>query len=83
MTPSDSFDVFERDHPELVAIDGRGSPIHHTDFMVREREEMRQMTQATQICDNLWVGILSHAMQWARLRLYMHFGPEYTAWKHC
>ncbi|KAF9514621.1 hypothetical protein BS47DRAFT_1376479 [Hydnum rufescens UP504] len=53
---TDSFDVFERDHPELVAIDGRGNPKYHTDFMAREREEMRQMTQATQICDNIWLG---------------------------
>ncbi|KAF8339540.1 uncharacterized protein EI90DRAFT_2249931 [Cantharellus anzutake] len=53
---TDPFEVFERDYPDLVALDTNGNPVHHIDFMAREKEEMRQLTQATQICDNLWLG---------------------------
>jgi dual specificity MAP kinase phosphatase len=47
--------VFERDYPDLVSLDSRGKPLQHIDFMAREKEEMRQLTQATLICDNVWV----------------------------
>ena len=53
----DPYEVFERYHPDLVAFDSNGNPIHHIDFMAREKKEMRQLTQATQICDNVWVRI--------------------------
>jgi hypothetical protein len=52
---ADSFDVFERDFPELIEVDGRGNPKQHIDFMAREKEEMRELTQATMICQNIWV----------------------------
>ena len=54
-TNADSFDVFERDFPELVEIDGRGNPVQHIDFMAREKEEMHELTRATMICQNIWV----------------------------
>lgn len=53
---TDSFDVFERCHPDLVAVDRRGWPRRKVDFMDREREEMRALTAASEIGDNVYLG---------------------------
>ncbi len=59
ITFADPFEVFERGHPDLIAFNSNGNSIHHIDFMAREKKEMRQLTQATQICDNVWVRVPS------------------------
>ncbi|KAL8665893.1 MAG: hypothetical protein Q9202_001829 [Teloschistes flavicans] len=51
------FEEFERDHSELVAIDSdsqlRGEQL---DFFQLERQEMCDMSQASQITKNVWLG---------------------------
>lgn len=56
---TDPFSAFERNHPELVAADSRGRAVQHTDFMAREKEEMRELTQATVIEKGVWVRLFS------------------------
>lgn len=51
--------MFEQNHPELVAADGRGRAVQHTDFMAREKEEMRELTQASGIEKGVWVRFVS------------------------
>ena len=53
---TDRFDVFERHFPSLVAVDSAGFPRNKVDFFEREREEMRILTQATEIADGVWLG---------------------------
>ena len=54
--PTDAFSEFERRHPELIAIDSHGFEHQYPDFAAREREEMRVLSQATEICPNIWLG---------------------------
>lgn len=52
----DSFDVFEREQPHLIAVDGSGFSRNRIDFVERERDEMQRFTEATEIDDNVWMG---------------------------
>ncbi|CAE6427188.1 unnamed protein product [Rhizoctonia solani] len=53
---TDSFDVFERQYPHLVAVNGKGRELNRIDFFAREKEEMRELTKASEIADGLWLG---------------------------
>ncbi|KAI7873062.1 hypothetical protein BDF14DRAFT_1751490 [Spinellus fusiger] len=50
------FDTFEREYPELVAHDSYGNPVHYIHFGDKEKKEMLEMSAATEITPNLWVG---------------------------
>ncbi|KAG9096554.1 tyrosine/serine/threonine protein phosphatase pps1 [Ceratobasidium sp. UAMH 11750] len=52
---SDPFEVFERDHPHLVAVNAKGRDVNRIDFFAREKEEMRELTKASEIADGVWV----------------------------
>ncbi|KAG8794917.1 Dual specificity protein phosphatase 10, partial [Serendipita sp. 399] len=52
----DSFSEFEAHYPHLVAWDSKGTPSNYIDFAVREREEICNLTRATEVCDGLWLG---------------------------
>lgn len=51
----DPFEVFERDHSHLVAVNAKGRDINRIDFFAREKEEMRELTKASEIADGVWV----------------------------
>lgn len=51
----DSFDVFERDFPELVEVDSRGNTTQHIDLLAQTKKEKRELTRATLISQNIWV----------------------------
>ncbi|KAK4047558.1 tyrosine/serine/threonine protein phosphatase pps1 [Microbotryomycetes sp. JL201] len=53
---ADSFSTFETRHPRLVAIDSNGFVKNKLDFLEREREEMRVLTEAAEIAPNVWLG---------------------------
>ncbi|KAJ1307294.1 hypothetical protein OPQ81_001404 [Rhizoctonia solani] len=53
---TDSFDVFERQYPHLVAVNGKGRDLNRIDFFAREKEEMRELTKASEIADGVWLG---------------------------
>ncbi|GAA5973075.1 hypothetical protein JCM21900_004579 [Sporobolomyces salmonicolor] len=53
---AEPFSVFERDHPALVAVDSHGFSRNRLDFFEREKEEMRVLTQASEIGENVWLG---------------------------
>ncbi|GAA5842339.1 hypothetical protein JCM11251_003988 [Rhodosporidiobolus azoricus] len=53
---SDPFSAFERDFPHLVAIDAHGFSRNRINFFDREKEEMRVLTQASEIGENVWLG---------------------------
>lgn len=53
---TDPFDIFERNHPHLIAVDGSGFSRHRVDFIEREREEMQRFTEASEIDENVFVG---------------------------
>ncbi|CCA74119.1 related to protein tyrosine phosphatase PPS1 [Serendipita indica DSM 11827] len=53
---TDPFSEFENKFPHLVAWDSIGRPIQYVDFAAREREEICNLTQATEVCDGLWLG---------------------------
>ncbi|GAA6002091.1 hypothetical protein JCM10207_003068 [Rhodosporidiobolus poonsookiae] len=53
---SDPFSVFERDFPHLIAIDSLGFSKTRNNFFDREREEMRVLTEASEIGENVWLG---------------------------
>lgn len=55
---SDSFDAYEKNFPDLVAIDSSGRFLTKTDFLAREKEEMSQLTKASMLSDNIWVRCL-------------------------
>ncbi|GAA6007718.1 hypothetical protein JCM11491_003939 [Sporobolomyces phaffii] len=50
------FSVFELEHPNLVAFDSHGYARNHLNFFDREKEEMRSLTEATEIGENVWLG---------------------------
>lgn len=52
----DPFSEFETKYPHLVSWDSNGKAANYVDFAVREREEMCNLTRASEICDGLWVG---------------------------
>lgn len=51
----DPFDVFEKELPHLVGIDSRGNLVRKIEFMEREKEEMRNLTRASEIADAVFV----------------------------
>ncbi|KEP54633.1 dual specificity protein phosphatase PPS1 [Rhizoctonia solani 123E] len=53
---TDSFDVFERQYPHLVAVNTKARDVNRIDFFAREKEEMRELTKASEIADGLWLG---------------------------
>ncbi|GAA5835894.1 hypothetical protein JCM9279_002135 [Rhodotorula babjevae] len=53
---SDPFTAFERSFPKLVAIDSHGFSRNRLDFFNREREEMRVLTEKSEIGPNVWLG---------------------------
>ncbi|GAA5969879.1 hypothetical protein JCM11641_008072 [Rhodosporidiobolus odoratus] len=53
---SDPFTTFERDFPHLVSIDSLGFSRNRLNFFEREKEEMRVLTAASEIGENVWLG---------------------------
>ncbi|KAI9836420.1 MAG: hypothetical protein M1819_001451 [Sarea resinae] len=54
---SSPFHEIEKNHPELVALDSRGCMTGHVvDFFSREREEMFIMSQASEFCNDVFLG---------------------------
>ncbi|KIO26742.1 hypothetical protein M407DRAFT_23938 [Tulasnella calospora MUT 4182] len=53
---TDPFEVFERDLPHLVGIDSKGNLVRKIEFMEREKEEMRNLTRASEIADGVFLG---------------------------
>ncbi|KAG8977287.1 tyrosine/serine/threonine protein phosphatase pps1, partial [Tulasnella sp. 427] len=53
---TDSFEVFEKQFPHLVGIDSRGNLVRKIEFMEREKEEMRNLTRASEIADGVFLG---------------------------
>lgn len=52
----DDFSVFERDFPHLVAVDSRAWPSEHRiNFVDKEHDEMRKLTEASPIGENVYV----------------------------
>jgi hypothetical protein len=49
------FSFFEKEFPELVAIDSKGISVNKVNFFEQEREEMRALTEASEISHNVWV----------------------------
>jgi dual specificity MAP kinase phosphatase len=47
--------VFERDQPHLVAVNAKGRDVNRIDFFAREKEEMRELTKASEIAEGVWV----------------------------
>jgi dual specificity MAP kinase phosphatase len=53
----DDMDVIWENHKEIVAIEPSGRITEHKiEFLVREREEMKDLTKATQISQNVYLG---------------------------
>lgn len=53
----DDIDVIWENHREIVAIEPSGRITEHKiEFLVREREEMKDLTRATQISHNVYLG---------------------------
>jgi dual specificity MAP kinase phosphatase len=51
------FEEFERNHPEIVAIDATGRCTGHViDFVIQERREMWEMTKASEVSHNVFMG---------------------------
>lgn len=54
---STPFPEIAKSHPELIAVDADGNLTDGTvDFVQWERNEMAEMTQATEISQNVWLG---------------------------
>jgi dual specificity MAP kinase phosphatase len=57
LTDVDDLESFELNHPELVAVDSCGRTTDYKiEFLVQEREEMRKLTTATKISENVYLG---------------------------
>ena len=41
----------------MIATNSRGQPVNHIDFNQREREEMCNFTQASEVMDGVWVSV--------------------------
>lgn len=53
----DDLEAFEINHPELVAIDSCGRATDNKiEFLTQEREEMRRLTTASKISQNVYLG---------------------------
>ncbi|CAG8459894.1 13851_t:CDS:2 [Funneliformis caledonium] len=52
----DPFSFFEKEFPELVALDSHGITRNKVNFLEKEREEMRLLTAASEISHNVWLG---------------------------
>lgn len=53
----DKFVEFEEHHPEIVAVNSAGLLTGHVlDFFHQERREMYEMTRASEISHNVWLG---------------------------
>ncbi|SGY47307.1 BQ5605_C001g00519 [Microbotryum silenes-dioicae] len=52
----DPFVTFEQRYPTIVGIDSNGFVRNKLNFFEREREEMRVLTQASEILHNVWLG---------------------------
>ncbi|KAL8947833.1 MAG: hypothetical protein Q9222_005930 [Ikaeria aurantiellina] len=50
------FRKFEKDHPDIVAVDSDGLSNESIDFFQLERQEMCKMSQASEIAKNVWLG---------------------------
>lgn len=51
------FSAFEENHRNLVSIDASGNSTGQVlDLIQQERQEMRNMTEATEICQNVYLG---------------------------
>ncbi|KAG0141559.1 hypothetical protein CROQUDRAFT_685151 [Cronartium quercuum f. sp. fusiforme G11] len=59
----EEFEVFEREHGALVAVDGWGFKRSKVDFFERERLEMESLTRASEIEENVWFGNTADAMR--------------------
>lgn len=53
---TEPWQAFEKDYPNLVAVDSQGYTRNRVDFVDREREEMQRLTTASAIDDNVWLG---------------------------
>ncbi|GAA6061410.1 hypothetical protein JCM10212_004468 [Sporobolomyces blumeae] len=53
---AEPFSVFESSYLKLVAIDSLGFARNRLNFFEREKEEMRVLTQASEIGENVWLG---------------------------
>ncbi|KAG8951298.1 tyrosine/serine/threonine protein phosphatase pps1 [Tulasnella sp. 424] len=53
---TDPFEVFEKELPHLVGIDSKGNLVRKIEFMEREKEEMRNLTRASEIADAVFLG---------------------------
>lgn len=55
----DSWAAFEEriEHRELVAVDRVGRGWNYLDFRIRDREEVRVLTEASPVCENVWVSL--------------------------
>lgn len=52
-----TFEDFEQDHPQLVAVDSKGKSTEHTlDFLQQERREMCAMSKASEITQGFFQG---------------------------
>lgn len=60
-SPIEPFSVFELEFPKLVAFDSNGYARNHLNFFDREKEEMRTLTEATEIGANVWVSFDSRS----------------------
>ncbi|KAK9457275.1 hypothetical protein V1511DRAFT_485876 [Dipodascopsis uninucleata] len=57
---TDSFEVFEKDYPELVAITSNGTWYENSmDFLYHERKEMSSMSKACEVTPNFSMGNLA------------------------
>ncbi|KAI8099233.1 uncharacterized protein BX664DRAFT_320740 [Halteromyces radiatus] len=53
---TDTFDVFENHYPELVWYNSLGHVLNNICFLEREKTEMQEMTSATELTENIWLG---------------------------
>ncbi|SCV74166.1 BQ2448_6598 [Microbotryum intermedium] len=53
---AEPFVTFEQRYPTIVGIDSNGFVRNKLNFFEREREEMRVLTQASEILPNVWLG---------------------------
>lgn len=51
----DAFETFEKHYQHMVALDSQGNLVRKIDLMEREKEEMRNLTKASEIADGVYV----------------------------
>ncbi|KAI8328732.1 hypothetical protein BC941DRAFT_444458 [Chlamydoabsidia padenii] len=52
----DTIDTFEKYFPELVWYNSNGHLMNNVSFLEREKREMREMSGAQELTDNIWFG---------------------------